>query len=208
MPQDCTHTFKCDRAQSISIGLLNYYNKFLPSLSTILAPVHKLLKKDTKWQWEEAQQTAFEKSKDMMQSAEVLVHYDPEKDIVLSCEASPHGLGVVLSHRMPDGTERPIGFTSRTLNVAEKNDSQLDKEGLAVIFGIKRFHKYIYGRKFTIVTDHKPLLSLFSEMRAVPQMASPRIQRWAVTLRAYEYTIVYKEGKHHNNEPPAPTGET
>eukprot|EP00066_Takifugu_rubripes_P012215 XP_011601481.1 PREDICTED: uncharacterized protein K02A2.6-like [Takifugu rubripes] len=76
---------------------------------------------------------------------------------------------------------------------------KLDKEGLAVMFGIKRFHKYIYGRKFTIVTDHKPLLGLFSEMRAVPQMASPRIQRWAVTLRAYEYTIVYKEGRYHCN---------
>ena len=75
----------------------------------------------------------------------------------------------------------------------------MDKEGLAVMFGIQRFHKYIYGRKFTIVTDHKPLLSLFNEMKAVPQMASPRIQRWAVTLRAYEYTIVYKEGKHHSN---------
>lgn len=110
------------------LGLLNYYNKFLPSLSTILAPVHKLLKKDTKLQWEDAQQTAFEKSKDMMQSAEVLVHYDPEKDIVLSCDASPYGLGVVLSHRMPDGTERPIGFTSRTLNAAEKNYSQLDSD--------------------------------------------------------------------------------
>lgn len=181
------------------LGLLNYYNKFLPNLSTILAPVHKLLQKDKRWQWGEAQQVAFEKSKEMMQSAQVLVHYDPEKDIVLSCDASPYGVGAVLSHHMPDGTERPIGFTSRTLNAAEKNYSQLDKEGLAVMFGIKRFHKYIYGRKFTIVTDHKPLLSLFSEMRAVPQMASPRIQRWAVTLRAYEYTIVYKEGKNHCN---------
>ena len=181
------------------LGLLNYYNKFLPSLSTVLAPVHKLLQKDTKWQWGEAQKAAFEKSKEMMQSADVLVHYDPGKDIVLLCDASPYGVGAVLSHCMPDGTERPIGFTSRTLNAAEKNYSQLDKEGLAVMFGIKRFHKYIYGRKFTIVTDHKPLLSLFSEMRAVPQMASPRIQRWAVTLRAYEYTIVYKEGNFHNN---------
>lgn len=181
------------------LGLLNYYNKFLPNLSTVLAPVHKLLQKETKWQWSEAQQAAFDKSKEMMQSAEVLVHYDPEKDIVLSCDASPYGVGAVLSHHMPDGTERPIGFTSRTLNPAEKNYSQLDKDGLAVMFGIKRFHKYIYGRKFTIVTDHKPLLALFSEMRAVPQMASPRIQRWAVTLRAYEYTIVYKEGKYHGN---------
>lgn len=67
------------------------------------------------------------------------------------------------------------------------------------MFGIKHFHKYIYGRKFTIVRDHMPLLSLFSENRAVPQMASPRIQRWAVTLREYKYTIVYKERKHHCN---------
>lgn len=60
------------------------------------------------------------------------------------------------------------------------------------MFGIQRFHKYLYGRRFVICTDHKPLLSLFNEMKAVPQMASLRIQRWAVTLRGYEYEIVYK----------------
>ncbi len=100
---------------------------------------------------------------------------------------------------MPDGSERPIGFMSRTLNQAERNYSQLDKEGLAVMFGLQRFHKYLYGRKFTIVTNHKPLLSLFNELKAVPQMSSPRIQRWAVTLRAYEYSIIYKAGKDHSN---------
>lgn len=67
------------------------------------------------------------------------------------------------------------------------------------MFGIQRFHKYLYGRRFVICTDHKPLLSLFNEMKAVPQMASPRIQHWAVTLTAYEYDIVYKPGKHHSN---------
>lgn len=181
------------------LGLLNYYNKFLPNLATVLAPVHKLLCKDTKWKWGAEQQAAFTESKRLLQSAEVLVHYDPEKEIILSCDASPYGVGAVLSHRMPDGSERPIGFMSRTLSSAERNYSQLDKEGLAVIFGVQRFHKYIYGRKFTIVTDHKPLLSLFNEMKAVPQMASPRIQRWAVTLRAYEYEIIYRPGKDHGN---------
>ncbi|XP_061564077.1 uncharacterized protein K02A2.6-like [Cololabis saira] len=176
------------------LGLLNYYN-----LSTILAPVHKLLRKDTKWQWGKEQVDSFQHSKQLMQSAEVLVHYDPEKDLVLSCDASPHGVGAVLSHRMPNGTERPIGFVSRTLNSAERNYSQLDKEGLAVIFGVNRFHKYIFGRPFTIVTDHKPLLSLFDELKAVPQIVSPRIQRWAVTLMAYEYHIIYKAGKYHGN---------
>lgn len=181
------------------LGLLNYYNRFLPHLSTLLAPLHELLRKGTTWKWEAEQENAFEESKRLMQSSDVLVHYDSQKDLILSCDASPYGVGVVLSHRMPNGQERPISFMSRTLTSAEANYSQLDKEGLAVIFGIQRFHKYLYGRRFVICTDHKPLLSLFNEMKAVPQMASPRIQRWAVTLRAYEYEMVYKPGKHHSN---------
>ena len=183
----------------VYLGLLNYYNKFLPNLSTVLAPVHKLMCKDTEWRWRAEQQAAFEESKRLLQSAEVLVHYDPTKEIILSCDASPYGVGAVLSHKMPNGAERPIRFMSRTLSKAERNYSQLDKKGLAVIFGVQRFHKYIYGRRFTIVTDHKPLLSLFNELKAVPQMASPRIQRWAVTLRAYEYEIHYRPGKDHGN---------
>ncbi|KAG5286473.1 hypothetical protein AALO_G00015230 [Alosa alosa] len=174
------------------LGLLNYYHRFLPKLSTLLAPLHALLKKEGKWSWGSKQQKAFTESKALLQSCSVLVHYDSNKPLILACDASPYGVGAVLSHQMPDGLDRPIGFVSRTLNAAEKNYSQLDKEGLAVVFGVKKFHKYLYGRKFTIVTDHKPLISLFSEMRAIPQMTSPRIQRWAVTLGAYEYTIIYK----------------
>ncbi|CAM4511130.1 unnamed protein product [Leuciscus chuanchicus] len=128
------------------LGLLNYYNKFLPNLSTVLAPVHQLLRKDEKWNWKEEQEVAFAQSKKMIQSVQVLVHYDPQKDVILSCDASPYGLGAVLSHKMPDGSERPIGFMSRTLNQAERNYSQLDKEGLAIMFGLQRFHKYLYGR--------------------------------------------------------------
>ncbi|KAL7834768.1 hypothetical protein SRHO_G00290150 [Serrasalmus rhombeus] len=100
------------------------------------APLHKLLRKETKWHWHEEQERAFEKSKRLMQSSEVLVHYDSQKDLVLSCDASPYGVGAVLSHRMPDGQERPIGFMSRTLTAAETNYAQLDKEGLAVMFGM------------------------------------------------------------------------
>uniref|UniRef100_A0AAV2K5K2 Gypsy retrotransposon integrase-like protein 1 n=1 Tax=Knipowitschia caucasica TaxID=637954 RepID=A0AAV2K5K2_KNICA len=181
------------------LGLLNYYNRFLPNLSTLLAPLHKLLRKDTPWCWKEEQERAFGESKKLLQSSKVLVHYDSQKDLLLACDASPYGVGAVLSHRMSDGQERPIGFMSRTLTPAKSNYSQLDKEGLAVMFGIQRFHKYLYGRRFVISTDHKPLLSLFNELKAVPQMASPRIQRWAVTLRAYEYEIVYKPGKYHGN---------
>lgn len=85
------------------------------------------------------------------------------------------------------------------LSPAEKRYSQLDKEGLAVIFGIKKFHKYLHGRVFTIYTDRKPLISLFDVKKPIPQMGSPRVQRWTVTLSAYEYNIVYKARKHHAN---------
>ena len=103
----------------------------------------------------------------------------------------------MISHKMDDGTERPISFASRSLSAAEKNYSQIDKEGLALIFGVKKFHNYLYGRKFTLYTDHKPLVNLFE--RAIPAMAAARIQRWALTLSAYEFDIVYREGLANAN---------
>ena len=125
------------------LGLLNYHNRFLPNLSTLLSPLHELLKKETKWKWGTEQEKAFEESRLLMQSSEVLVHYDSQKDPILSCDASPYGVGAMLSHRKSDGQECPISFMLRTLTSAESNYSQLDKEGLAVMFGIQRFHKYL-----------------------------------------------------------------
>ena len=105
----------------------------------------------------------------------------------------------MLSHRMPSGEEKPIGFASRTLTKAETNYAHLDKEALLIIFGVKRYHQYLHGRQFVIKTDHKPLTHIFSESRNVPTMASGRIQRWALTLGGYDYTIEFKEGKSMAN---------
>ncbi|RXN33535.1 putative protein K02A2.6-like protein [Labeo rohita] len=182
------------------LGLLNYYNKFLPNLATLLAPLHLLLRKDVQWMWKKPQKEAFQESKALLKSASVLVHYSSDSELILACDASAYGVGAVLSQRRKgQSTEKPLGFMSRTLTTAEKRYSQLDKEGLAVIFGIQRFHKYLYGRTFTICTDHKPLINLFNETKAIPQMGSPRVQRWAVMLQAYQYNIVYKPGKYHQN---------
>jgi hypothetical protein len=181
------------------LGMLNYYGKFLPNLSTTLAPLHKLLCKEVKWKWGQTQSEAFLESKKLLHSSRVLVHYDPGKELVLACDASPYGVGAVLSHRQKDGTDKPISYASRSLSPAEKNYSQLDKEALAIIFGVKRYHQYLYGRTFTIYTDHKPLTSLLNEAKAIPTVASPRVMRWALTLSAYEYTIQYREGKAHAN---------
>ncbi|XP_063861687.1 uncharacterized protein LOC135101528 [Scylla paramamosain] len=92
--------------------------------------------------------------------------------------------------------EKPIAFASRSLSIAERKYAQVEKEGLAIIFGVKKFHNYLYGRHFEIISDHQPLKSLFNETRPVPVMASSRIQRWALTLSAYEYTITHKPGKN------------
>ena len=85
---------------------------------------------------------------------------------LLACDASQYQIGTVLSHLMDNGTERPIAYISRTLNVAEKKYSQLDKEGLAIIFGVTRFHNYLYGCKFVIESDHKPLSSVQRSSRS------------------------------------------
>ncbi|CAC5401677.1 unnamed protein product [Mytilus coruscus] len=164
-----------------------------------LAPLHELLQKQKEWKWDKPQQEAFELTKTLLKSSKVLVHYDPNKEIILSCDASPYGIGAVLSHRMEDGCDRPVGYISRTLTPAERNYSVLEKEGLAIIFALKKFHQYLFDRKFTIYTDHKPLIGLFIENKPIPPMAAARLQRWALTLSAYEYSIVYKEGKNNAN---------
>ncbi|KAL5469129.1 hypothetical protein EMCRGX_G030333 [Ephydatia muelleri] len=104
-----------------------------------------------------------------------------------------------MSHQLKDGSERPIAYASRTLAPAEAKYSQIEKEGLAIVFGVKKFHQYLVGRSFTIYSDHKPLQYLFSETRPVPPMASSRIQRWALTLSAYNYRIVFKSGDSQPN---------
>ncbi|XP_020898619.1 uncharacterized protein K02A2.6, partial [Exaiptasia diaphana] len=123
------------------LGLLNYYGKFLPDLSTRLATLHKLLRKEQKWSWRKEQQQSFDDVKKLILSADFLAHYDPRKELLLQCDASPYGVGAVLSVKEPNGIERPVGFASRSLTDEERNYSQLDREGLAIIFGLKKFHK-------------------------------------------------------------------
>ena len=114
------------------IGLLCYYNTFLSNLSTVMAPLYELLRKDTHWKWGKEQSNAFKQCNMLLHCDSFLVHYDPSKQLVLACDASTKGVGCVLSH-LRDGVERPIAFYSRTLKPAEKNYSVLDKEALAVI---------------------------------------------------------------------------
>ena len=175
---------KNDSELKAFLGLMNYYGKFLPSIATVLHPLYSLLQKDTKWIWSAEQEKAFQASKDLLKTPKVLTHYDSKQDLILTCDASQYGIGAVLSHRFEKNQERPVAFASRTLSATEQQYSQLHKEALAIIFGIRKFHQYVAGRQFEIHTDHKPLMYLFEENRSISHFASARIQRWSLMLAA------------------------
>ena len=181
------------------LGLINYYGKFLNQLSTTLAPLHSLLRADAEWKWTTDCDAAVKTVKEQLTGDQLLIHYDPNKPLVLSCDASAYGVGAVLSHMMPDGSERPIAFISRTLTKSERNYAQLEKEAMSIIVGVKKFHKYIYGRKFSLLTDHKALTTIFGPRKGVPTLAALRLQRWSLILMAYDYEITYRRSEEHSN---------
>ena len=104
----------------------------------------------------------FEKAKNLLQSSDVLVHFDPEKELVESCQASPYGVGAILANVMEDGSKRQVAYASRTLSTAERNYGHINKEALAVVFAVKKFHQFLYGLHFKICTAHKPHLGLLN----------------------------------------------
>ncbi|XP_060130523.1 uncharacterized protein K02A2.6-like [Zootoca vivipara] len=177
------------------LGLINFYHSFLPQKASVAEPLHRLLHKKTVWRWGREQQKAFDSLREMLSSRSVLAHYDESKPLVLACDASQYGLGAVLSHREPDGSEKPISFYSRTLSPTERNYAQIDKEALAIVSGIKKFYDYLYGRHFSIETDHKPLLGLFNPNKQTPQILSPRMLRWSIFLNGFQYTLTHVPGK-------------
>ena len=181
------------------LGLVNYYGKFVRNLATLLHPLNQLLCQGASWEWTRECKMAFEELKSKMASTEVLAHYDTAVPLKLDCDASAYGVGAVLSHLYEDGSERPIAYASRTLSSAERNYAQIEKEGLALIFGVKKFHKFLYGRHFTLVTDHKPLMAIMGSKRGLPALAAARLQRWAILLMGYQYDLAFWPTGQHSN---------
>ncbi|XP_045537055.1 uncharacterized protein K02A2.6-like [Papilio machaon] len=175
------------------LGLANYYRNFVPGASTVLSPLYDLLKKNSKWEWCKVHSDAFLSIKKFLASDSVLAHFDPNAKLILTVDASPTGLGAILSQVGVDGAERPVSFASRTLTPAEKRYSQIQKEATAIIFGVRRFHQYLYGRSdpFILRTDHKPLITIFGPHKGIPEVSANRLQRYALFLSAYNFNIEY-----------------
>lgn len=181
------------------LGLVSHYRRFIKDVSTKCAPLNRLLRKDERWIWSSSCQEAFDGMKrDLAEPDNVLVHYDPQAPLILSVDASPTGLGAVISHETADG-DRPIEFASRSLTVAEKNYSQIDREALAIMFGVRKFHQYLYGRKFVLWTDNKPLSHIVALKKGIPGLAAARVQRWCLELSAYTYEVKHRPASTQGN---------
>ena len=174
------------------LGLINFYRRFLPQVATLLEPLNRLLKANTPWSWGVKQEDSFKKSKEILLNSDTLVHFDPKLTLVVVAVSSAYGIRDVLCHFI-DNVERPICFVSHTLTVTECNYSQLEKEALAMVYALRKFHYYLWGQtNFTVITDHKPLLGIFSPSKNIPTMASGRIQR--LLLQSYNFTLHHRPG--------------
>ena len=132
--------------------------------------------------------------KSLLISSNFLVHFDSTLPTIVTTDASEYGIGGVLAHRFPDGTEKPVAFTSRSLTSAEKHYSVIDREALAIIFTVTKFHCYLYGKEFTLKTDHKPLVRLFGHENEIPKIATSRLTRWALILSSYMFKVEFSKG--------------
>uniref|UniRef100_A0A5S6Q936 RNA-directed DNA polymerase n=1 Tax=Trichuris muris TaxID=70415 RepID=A0A5S6Q936_TRIMR len=157
----------------------------------LCAPLYDFLKAGSQWSWNRQHTQLFNQLKRQLSSSDTLVHYDENLPIVLSTDACDRGLGAVLSHRFQSGVEKPIAFASRLLTDVERRYSTIDKEALAIVFGVTKFAQYLYGRQFTLRTDHKPLERIFGSHREFPKVATNRLTRWELILGTYNYTVKY-----------------
>ncbi|XP_048485458.1 uncharacterized protein K02A2.6-like isoform X2 [Plutella xylostella] len=174
------------------LGIINYYRNFVPRISSILCPLYELLRKDAEWVWSGQHEQAMRQVQRALAADVALAHYEPGARLVLAVDAGPGGLGAVLAQGA-EGHERPLAFASRSLAPSEKNYSQIHKEATAIIFAVKYFHQYLYGRNipFVLKTDHKPLIAIFGKNKGVSVMTASRLQRYAIFLSAYNYDIQY-----------------
>lgn len=169
------------------LGFLNFYRNFIPRMSSILEPLHNLLKKGVEWNFSEDCKVAVDTIKELMGNNTILTNYFPDLPVKLYTDASTCGLGAALMHVFKDGTMRPIEFASRSLTTAEKKYSILDLEALAIVFGLNKFFQYLFGREFTLCVDNMPLLRILGEHKNIPVLAANRLQRYGIILAGFSY---------------------
>ena len=169
------------------LGMVTYLSSFIPHLSDHTAPLRSLLNKDSEFQWHPEHDKAFQKLKDLICQAGTLSYFNPNKPATLQVDASMNALGAALTQ-----DNKVIAYASKSLSETEKRYANIEREMLACMFGAERFNTYLYGKPFTIESDHKPLEMISKKsLNAAPA----RLQRMLLRMHHYDYKICYKPGK-------------
>ena len=167
-------------------GMVAYLSRFLPKLSSVLQPLLELTRKDIEFCWDSDHDKAFQQVKALVVNASVLKYFDPVKSLVIQCDASAKGLGAVM---LQDGF--PIAYGSRTLTNTETRYSVMEKEMLAIVFALEKWHQYTYGRSVIVQSDHKPLETITKKPL---DQAPRRLQLMLLRALAYDVTVQYLKG--------------
>ncbi len=174
------------------LGVTGFYRKHIHNYAKIDTHLSNLTRKTQTFKWTEQCQTAFETLKEYFSKAPVLVRAQPHQPFIVTTDLSNTHVGGVGSQTQNDGETKPLGYFSKKLNSTEGRYSATDKETLAVVLACRYFHHYLWGTKFTILTDHQPLTSIFKR-----KTKSARMSRWIMEMREYHYEIKHVQGKYN-----------
>ena len=175
------------------LGMINYLGKCIPNLAEHATPLRNLLKKDVVFKLQKPQLDAIENLKTLV-TARCLKIFDSNLPTRLKTDANSVGLGAFFEQNCGTVSNEkchPIGYSSRALRDYEKRYAQLEKETLSIVFGVERFHEYLYGCRFIIINDHKPLKSIFNRSITYPL----RIQKFFLRLQTHDFELQYSPGK-------------
>ena len=175
------------------LGLCSYYRKFVKGFGDIASPLHQLTEKGRIFHWTEECEDAFRRLKHELTTSPVLAYPTADDPFILDTDASANGLGAVLT-QVQRGTERVIAYYSKSMTKVEKRYCVTRKELLAVVSGVRQFHHYLYGQKFTVRSDHGALRWLINFRNPVGQVA-----RWLEILGTYDLDIQHRAGRVHGN---------
>ena len=175
------------------LGFVHYLGKFIPNLSQLCHPLRPLLKKNTKFIWKTEHDTHFQAIKDKVAKATENTHYNPHLETRIKCDASRAGLGAALEQSSPTGWHT-VAFASRFLNSNEERYSINELELLGVVWSVEYFKYYLFGKSFTIITDHRALLLIMKEHRSNKSYNS-RLTRWIDRLLPFDFNIEHIPGE-------------
>ena len=172
------------------IGMTGYVSRFSPQYSTITEPLGRLTRQNERWIWADEQENAFQTLKDKLTSDTVMAYFDPSKDTELWVDASPVGLAAILCQG-----NKIVAYASCALSLVEQRYSQTERECLSILYGVEHFHLFLFGKSFTLVTDHRPLTAIFgTQTKPKAKQQSLRLEHLRLRLATYDFKVVYRKG--------------